>query len=137
MYKQGLKEERESSFIFESYFVECDTNEMRKLKRVQFYSTVNNFVSNVSSFIDEKHEMKNPYQFCRMLESNEESESTINKTQSLFFISKLEPSEKLSNLIRDDAITEENENEQISSKEEEAPPLLIDDFSFCPDLAGS
>ena len=61
VYKQGLKEERESSFIFESYFVECDTNEMRKLKRVQFYSTVNNFVSNVSSFIDEKHEMKTPY----------------------------------------------------------------------------
>ena len=133
MYKQGLKEERESSFIFESYFVECDTNEMRKLKRVQFYSTVNNFVSNVSSFIDEKHEMKTPYQFCRMLESNEESESTINKTQSLFFISKLEPSEKLSNLIRDDAITEENENEQISSKDEELHPLGIAGLNFDSD----
>ncbi len=35
---------QESSFVLETYFVECETDELRTLKRASFYTVLANFL---------------------------------------------------------------------------------------------
>ena len=109
IYKQATKAEREesSSFIFYSYFVECDTNQLRKLKRVQYLSVLNNFITNVSSLFDEKYEVRSPSPFGRRVEVLEDSTLILDKTAtSLFFVSRLNPEDKATQLNNDYEIPE-------------------------------
>lgn len=102
IYNQEGRQRESESFMFESYFVECETNQLRKLKRVQYLSSLTNFLTNVSSFVDEKQEVRSTNPLGRRSEASQESSDTFVKTMSsLFFVSKLNSSEKVSSLNKD------------------------------------
>lgn len=61
-------------------------------------------MSNVHNFIEERYELASP--FHKGVEPIEESSEALNKTASMFFISKLIPTDKSSKLVQDQVILE-------------------------------